>query len=289
MNLSGLYLYPIKSTAPLAVREAAVESRGLAHDRRWMVVTPGGQCLTGRELARLTLVRARPDSGGLALEAPGMPALRVDAPPAEGVASAGLPGTGRGGATEVPLSTDGGPVEVTIWGSTVAARGASAAADAWLSDFLLQPVRLVHMGEDSRRLIDEPQAAPADIVSFADGYPLLLISQDSLDALNARLSQPVSMLRFRPNLVVAGAGEPHAEDTWRRVRVGEVEFDVVKPCSRCVFTTVDPQRGERDPSGEPLRTLVTYRRTGEGVTFGQNLIPRSLGTVRSGDRVEVLA
>lgn len=267
MILSGLYLYPIKSTAPLPVREAAVEPRGLAHDRRWMVVNPGGQCVTGRELARLTLVRAQPVDDGLRLEAPGMPVLHV----------------------ATPRRGDGDDLQVTVWDSTLAAGTAGSAADTWLSDFLLQSVRLVHMDENSRRLIDEPQAAPDDIVSFADGYPLLLISQASLDGLNARLATPVPMLRFRPNLVVAGAATPHAEDGWRRVRVGEVEFDVVKPCARCVFTTVDPQRGERDPAGEPLRTLITYRRTASGVTFGQNLIPRSTGTVRSGDRVEVLA
>ncbi|QSX76970.1 MOSC domain-containing protein [Agrilutibacter solisilvae] len=265
MNLSGLYLYPIKSTAALAVREAAVEAQGLANDRRWMVVNPAGRFVTGRELARLTLVRARPVAEGLVLEAPGMPSLAVATP------------------------DNGRPVDATVWDSTVAARGADPAADAWLSDFLLQPVRLVHMGPDSHRTIDEPQARADDTVSFADGYPLLLISQASLDGLNARLPQPVPMLRFRPNLVVGGADAPHAEDHWRRVRVGEVEFDVVKTCTRCVFTTVDPQRGERDPGGEPLRTLASYRRSDKGITFGQNLIPRSAGTVRAGDPVEVLA
>lgn len=270
MHLSGLYLYPIKSTAPLAVREADVEARGLAHDRRWMVVNPAGRCVTGRELGRLTLVRARPVPEGLALEAPGMPPLTVPMP-------AGATAAGDG-------------LEVTVWDSQVVAQGAGAAADAWLSDFLMEPLRLVHMDEARPRLIDEPQARPDDIVSFADAYPLLLLSQASLDGLNERLAQPVTVQRFRPNLVVAGAPEPHAEDGWRRVRVGEVEFDVVKPCSRCVFTTVDPLRGERDPGGEPLRTLSRYRRGEQGgVFFGQNLIPRTPGRVRSGDRVDVLA
>jgi uncharacterized protein YcbX len=266
MHLSGLYLYPIKSTAPLPVREAAVEPRGLAHDRRWMVVNPAGRCVTGRELGRLTLVRARPTAEGLLLEAPGMPSLVVPMPTA--VADA---------------------VQVTVWDSRVAAHAAGSAADAWLSDFLMDPLRLVHMAESTHRLIDEPQARPDDIVSFADGYPLLLVTQASMDGLNERLAQPVPVLRFRPNLVVAGAEAPHAEDGWRRVRVGEVEFDVVKACSRCVFTTVDPQRGERDPAGEPLRTLSRYRRTDRGVMFGQNLIPRTTGRVRTGDPVEVLA
>ncbi len=96
------------------------------------------------------------------------------------------------------------------------------------------------------------------------------------------------MLRFRPNLVVSGT-TPHAEDEWKRIRIGAVEFDIVKPCTRCIFTTVDPQRGERDANGEPLKTLTTYRRSPNGVTFGQNLIPRGSGTLRVGDAIEVLA
>jgi uncharacterized protein YcbX len=127
-----------------------------------------------------------------------------------------------------------------------------------------------------------------DRVSLADAFPLLLVSQAALDQLNAKLAQPVPMLRFRPNLVVAGT-QPHAEDDWRRIRIGAIEFDVVKACTRCVFTTVDFERGERDPTGEPLRTLTTYRRTAEGVTFGQNLIPRGTGTLRAGDPIEVLS
>jgi uncharacterized protein YcbX len=134
----------------------------------------------------------------------------------------------------------------------------------------------------------DPHSQTGDEVSFADAFPLLLISRAALDGLNARLAKPVSMLRFRPNLVVEGVAA-HAEDGWKRIRIGEVEFDVAKACTRCVFTTVDPMRGERDPDGEPLRTLIGYRRTADGVTFGQNLIPRSAGSVRVGDAVEVLA
>ena len=135
------------------------------------------------------------------------------------------------------------------------------------------------------RPMTDAHSQAGDEVSFADAFPLLLISRAALDGLNARLAKPVSMLQFRPNLVVDGA-PAHAEDGWKRIRIGEVEFDVAKPCTRCVFTTVDPLRGERDPDGEPLRTLIGYRRNGDGVTFGQNLIPRSLGTLRIGDAVK---
>jgi uncharacterized protein YcbX len=136
--------------------------------------------------------------------------------------------------------------------------------------------------------VNPDYSKPGDEVSFADAFPLLLISQAAVDALNMKLPRAVPMLRFRPNLVVEHTA-PHAEDGWKRIRVGAVEFDLVKPCSRCVFTTVDFTNGTFDPSGEPLRTLTTYRRTERGVTFGQNVIPRGSGTVRVGDEVEVLA
>lgn len=265
MHLSSLYLYPMKSCAPLACEEAQVQPRGLAHDRRWMVVDGEGCFLTGRQLAAMTRVRALPlGSDGIELHAPGRAALTVVAP------------------------GEGPRMRVSVWDSTVEARPAGAEADAWLSETLGRPVRLVHMDADARRAVSEKYAQPGDEVSFADGFPLLLISQAALDHLNTRLAQPVPMTRFRPNLVVDGTA-PHAEDEWRRIRIGAVEFDVVKPCVRCVFTTVDTERGERDPSGEPLRTLLTYRRTPKGVTFGQNLIPRGTGTLRVGDPVVVLA
>lgn len=265
MHLSALYLYPMKSCAPLAVDEARLEPRGLAHDRRWMVVDLAGRFLTGRELSRLTLVRALPAAdGSLSLEAPGMPTLQVPSPAADG------------------------SLAVTVWKSEVLARTCDPAVDAWLSTFLGQPVRLVHMDAGVHRPIASDSARPGDEVSFADAFPLLLITRAALDGLNARLRNPVSMLRFRPNLVVDDAPE-HAEDGWSRIRIGGVELEVGKACVRCVFTTVDPDRGERDAGGEPLRTLITYRRGEEGVTFGRNLIPRGSGALRVGDRVEVLS
>jgi uncharacterized protein YcbX len=265
MHLGGLYIHPMKSCAPLPVDAAEVQPRGLAHDRRWMAVDEAGKFRTGRELPRLTLVRAVPAAdGGLDLQAPGMPGLHVPVP------------AGRQ------------RLAVTVWKSDVLARPCDSAADAWLSAFLGQPLRLVHMDDDVHRSMTSSHARPGDEVSFADAYPLLLVTRAAVDGLNARMAKPVSPLRFRPNLIVDGAAA-HAEDGWARIRVGDVEFEVGKACVRCVFTIVDPERGERDPGGEPLRTLVGYRRGEEGVTFGRNLVPRSPGTVRIGDTVDVLA
>ena len=268
-TLASIHIYPIKSTAPLTLDNASVEARGLARDRRWMVVDAYGKFITGREEARLTLIHAQPHGDALQLQAPGMPALQLD-----------------------PPTADAQRIDTAVWGAAVAPRLAAEQAQAWISTFLGKPARLVHMDADCRRALkakyEGRYGTDADEVSLADGFPLLLISQGALDLLNSKLGQPVPMLRFRPNLVVAGTAA-HAEDGWKRIRVGAIEFEVSKPCVRCVFTTVDFERGERDPSGEPLRTLITYRRSGDGVTFGQNLIPRGTGVVRVGDVVEVLA
>jgi uncharacterized protein YcbX len=268
-TLASIHIYPLKSCAPLSLGEAEVQTRGLLRDRRWMVVDASDKFLTGRQNPRLTLITALPDGASLQLSAPGMPDLRVDPPP-----------------------VDGQRIDTAVWGAAVRPLLASAEAHGWITHFLGAPCRLVHMDDDCVRPLkakyDGMYGIDSDEVSFADGFPLLLISQAALDALNARLAAPVPIQRFRPNLVVAGTA-PHAEDGWKRIRVGTIEFEVAKPCVRCAFTTVDFERGAFDPSGEPLRTLITYRRIGTQVMFGQNLIPRGAGAIRIGDVVEVLA
>lgn len=268
MRLSALHLHPLKSAATLAVEHLDIEPRGPRGDRRWIVVDGDGRFVTARQTAALALVRAEPVEDGLRLSAPGREPLRVPTP-----------------------RVDGPRLPVVVWKDTVDALVADADADAWLSGFLQRPVRLCYMDAAARRAVDPAYAQPGDEVSFADGYPLLAISQAALDGLNARLAAagatPVSMTQFRPNLVVDGVAA-HAEDDWRRVRIGAIEFDAVKPCTRCVFTTVDPELGRRRDDGQPLDLLKSYRRTPAGVTFGMNLIPRGAGTLRIGDTVTVL-
>jgi uncharacterized protein YcbX len=142
------------------------------------------------------------------------------------------------------------------------------------------------MPDDVVRPIDPRFATGGDRVSFTDGFPLLLITQASLDGLNARLERPLPMNRFRPNLVISGA-TPHAEDGWQRVRIGEIEFAVVKPCARCVTTTID--QNTATAGREPLRTLATYRKVGSNVMFGQNVIHLGQGRISVGDAVHVTA
>jgi hypothetical protein len=266
--LASIHIYPLKSGAPLALDQAVVEKRGLARDRRWMLVDATGKFVTGRQQPRLTVIRAQPLENGLRLSAPDMPDIDLAAP------------------------STGTRIESAVWGAPVKPLLADDAAHDWISTYMRAPHRLVYMDAACARPMkakyDGRYGNDDDEVSFADGFPLLLISQAALDQLNAKLAAPVPMLRFRPNLVVADTA-PHAEDHWKRIRVGAIEFDVLKPCVRCVFTTVEFERGAFDPSGEPLRTLLKYRRSAEGVTFGQNLIPRGRGILRCGDAVEVLA
>ncbi|HEX8821278.1 MAG TPA: MOSC domain-containing protein [Archangium sp.] len=265
-TLTSLTLYPLKSCAGLPLTRATVEPLGLQHDRRWMAVRPDGSFLTGREFPALVRVRAVPGAKGLHLSAPDMPDLEVPLPPA-----------------------DAPRLDVTVWDDTCSAARVRAEADRWLSDYLGQPALLVHVDARMQRPVDPKYATPEDQVGFADAFPLLLLSEASLADLNQRLPRSVPMARFRPNLVVDGCA-PFAEDGWKRLRIGAVELAVVKPCARCVFTTVDPETARRDPQNEPLRTLTTYRRLGPKklVMFGQNVIVRRPGELRVGDAVELL-
>jgi len=181
------------------------------------------------------------------------------------------------------------PVPVSIWDSEhVLAVRVSDEADRWFSDALGKPCHLVYMPEATHRTVDPAYARPTDAVSFADGYPYLLIGQASLDDLNQRLPDPIGMERFRPNIVVEGS-LPYEEDSWQQFSVGELDFSGVKPCARCVLTTIDPATGERGP--EPLRTLTTYRQYKHKILFGQNVLltdVNATGTLRVGDTVAVL-
>jgi uncharacterized protein len=268
-ELLSIHVHPVKALRGQAPREAVVEPWGLAGDRRWALIDDGGKVVTQRQQPRLALAAAELlPGGGVRLSAPGRPALRVAVP----VAAA--------------------PVPVEIFRDKVKGVPADAAAHAWCSDYLGADVRLVHMDDPAtRRPVDPAYALPGETVSFADGYPLLVATTASLDALNSLIAQgghaaegPLPMNRFRPNLVVSGT-DAWAEDGWSRLVVGEVEFRVAKPCGRCVVTTTD--QGTAARGKEPLHTLGRHRRSGGALLFGQNLVPLSGGTVRIGDPVRV--
>lgn len=176
---------------------------------------------------------------------------------------------------------------VIIWRDTLRVPDAGDEAAAWVSEFIGNATRLVHVPVELARTTAAGYGKDDDKVAFADGFPLLLIGQDSLQDLSNRVGRSLEMLRFRPNLVIEGS-EAFAEDGWKRIRIGDVEFRIVKPCSRCIMTTVDPQTGERDPGREPFATLQQYRSTPDGPMFGQNLVNDSNGRLEVGMPVEVL-
>ncbi len=266
MRLASIHIYPMKAARAVDLDESRVEPWGLAGDRRWLLVDGNGRFISQREepsLARV-VVTCRP--GGIHVSAEGRTAVAI-AEPQAGAAMA----------------------KVTVWSSTLLAAEAGPAADAWFSAYLGGPVRLVYLDDPTRRPVDPQYGRNGDVVSFADGYPLLLTSAGSLgqlgDWLAADGETPVPMTRFRPSVVVAGA-PPWAEDGWRRIRIGAVPFRVAKPCGRCVVTTTDQITGER--GRQPLKMLGQRRRFGKELVFGQNLIPDSGGMIRIGDPVEIL-
>ncbi len=261
--LSGLIYYPIKGCRGFEVPAWGVERMGLARDRRLMVVTSEGDFLTQRERPRLALVTPELDGDTLTLHAPGCDSLRL------------------------PLRTGGMPRPVNIWKSRdVHAIDQGEEAAGWFSQWLGSPARLVHFADGfMRRLSPEYAVNPDDHTGFADGYPLLIISEESLADLNSRLTEPLPMNRFRPNLVVRNC-EPFEEDRWKRIRIGGIEFAIVKGCARCVVTTIDKETLER--SKEPLKTLAAFRKGPRGVMFGQNGIPLGEGHLETGMTVEVI-
>lgn len=264
ITLSSLIYYPIKACRGFEVESAQVERMGLQHDRRMMVTTPEGEFLTQREYPRLALVTPTLKDGTLELSAPGFDSLRVD------------------------VQSIGASHPVNIWKSKgVAAIDQGAEAAQWFSDWLGTPVRLVHFADGYKRTVNKKYAVNEDDhTGFADGYPILMIAEESLQDLNSRLETPLPMNRFRPNLVVKGC-DPFAEDTWNRIQIGDVKLAVVKPCARCEVTTFDKVTLER--SKEPLKTLGKYRKHALGAIFGQNVIPLNGGSLQLGMNVEVLS
>ena len=278
MRLAGIRIYPIKSCGGIAVANAVLELRGFAGDRRYMLVDERGRFLTQREHPRMATIRVREADRGRASDAP-------EQHPADGGWVVEAPGRE---ALALPASLSSGPQrKSTVWRDTLELTEADPVVNRWFSDALDLPCRLVSMSEGHVRPLRPGRGRDGDQVSLADGAPVLLTATASLAQLNVRLPRPVRMLNFRPNLV-AETETPFEEDWWERIRVGEAEFDVAWACTRCVLTTIDPETAVKDPGGEPIRTLKTFRRGPEGVMFGQNLIPRRLGTVSVDDPIYII-
>ncbi|WP_122206941.1 MOSC domain-containing protein [Pseudomonas viridiflava] len=267
LRLRALYRYPLKSCKAEILQRASFDGLGLAGDRRWMLVDEStGRFLTQRALPQMSQLSVLWNaSGGVTLSAPGMAPLDV----------------------EVPVDAQDSLRGVTVWRDSLQVPDAGDAAAEWVSRFIGKPTRMVYMPVERARWLPGGYGSVDHRINFADGFPLLLIGQGSLDDLSARLGKSVEMLRFRPNLVIEGAGA-FAEDTWKRIRIGDLQFELLKPCARCILTTIDPATGERSPDREPFATLKTYREVEGDVMFGQNMVNVGPGELEVGMDVEVL-
>ncbi|WP_353499625.1 hybrid-cluster NAD(P)-dependent oxidoreductase [Vibrio sp. CB1-14] len=259
--LSQINIYPVKSVGGISLSSSWVEKQGLCFDRRFMVALSDGAMVTARKYPNMVKVSSSLLPTGIIFTYPGMAPLRLE------YSSFKLQQT-----------------PATVWKDNFAAYTTTDEADDWFSQVLDQRVELLFTGEQSNRVREKL----GHNVSFADGYPLLIISQGSLDELNRRSSETHSMEQFRTNLVV-GSDEPFVEDSWKRIKIGEVEFEAVKPCERCILTTVDVEKGAFRESKEPLNTFSRFRENERGgVFFGQNLVAKNEGMIRTGDEIEVL-
>lgn len=281
LYISELFIHPLKSTQGISVAKIAMSRMGVVNDRRWMLINEQGQFLTQRQYRDMALIRAAlcDKQGNEALDiaceaevlrfsAPAMTDLRV----------------------VIPIAKPTSLRTVQIWNDTCQALDGGQTAADWFSGYLKIPVRLVYMPDTTYRLVESAFAKDKQSVNFADGFPLMMIGQGSLDDLNTRLTTSVTMHRFRPNIVIAGAS-PFAEDNWLTLKIhtekAKLEFQLVKPCSRCVIPGINPDTGEYQV--EVLRALSTYRKKQGKIYFGQNLLGPSTGTIRVGDKVEVIA
>ena len=260
--LSQINIYPIKSLGGISLQQAEVEEKGLKYDRRWMLVDTHGTFITQRKHFELALLQVSIKDGQITVFHKQNPDHRI---------------------SFLLNEYTGLTIPVDIWDDESNGLEVSKLVSEWFSEFMKMNVRLVRMPEQEKRFVDPRYARAREVVSFADGYPILLIGQASLDGLNERLESPVPMDRFRPNLVFAG-GMPHAEDQFGPFQIGEVQFTAVKPCARCVLTTIDQQTGVKGV--EPLKTLASYRILNGKVMFGQNLLHEGLGTLHVGDQIK---
>jgi uncharacterized protein YcbX/ferredoxin len=263
-HLKNISIYPIKSSAAIELSTSWVEELGLAFDRRFVVANMAGHFFTARTHPTLCLIQSNLTAHGLMLNAPDMPSLQVNY-------------------HDLMANYQ----NVSVWDDTIKSQQSAEHINQWFSAYLKQDCQLLFFGEHSQRFVKNKMSQ----VGFADGYPLLLISRASLNELNNRLidkTTPVPMAQFRPNLVVDDC-DAFAEDNWQHIRIGEVEFELTKPCSRCIFTTINAETAEEHPRQEPLATLKQFRQNEKGdVLFGQNLVALNEGRISQGDKIEII-
>lgn len=260
LKLSEIYIYPIKSLGGISLQTSDVELRGLKYDRRYLLVDENRLFMTQRDYPQMAFLKLSFVEGGFRI-------LDIR----------------NSSTTIIPFESQSSDViKVKIWEDVCCAVHVNKELDNWFSNALNKRCSLVYMPDDEKRIVEKKYINDEHIVSFADGYPFLILGKASLEDLNSRLKIPLSMDRFRPNFVFSG-GEPYEEDNWKDFIIGDLKFKAVKPCARCVITTTDQETAIRNE--EPLKTLSNYRKTNNKVMFGMNVICSKTGILSINENI----
>lgn len=262
-TLSEIWIYPLKSARGIRLQQAEIDERGLKQDRRWMLVDKLGNFISQRKYPKMALIKVNLTQVGLGFD--------ID----------------NFGKSEViiPQESTHEKFRVRVWQDECQALKVNEDIDKYFSEFLAFNCHLVYMPDNTKRFVESDLAPKNTTTGFADAYPFLLISEESLKNLNEKLLEKVQMNRFRPNLVIAGV-DPHEEDKWTKVKIADIELLVIKPCTRCTLITTNQETAEQGK--EPLKTLSTYRKMGNKILFGQNLVHLNTGYIKEGQEVKVL-
>jgi uncharacterized protein len=263
MQISQLFIYPVKSLGGIAKQSIEITHTGFKHDRRWMLVDENNLFLTQRTHPQMALLQTAETENGIAVFHKQNPQQTII----------------------IPFENEyNKKLTVTVWDDVCAAVEVNESLNEWFSDRLHINCKLVYMPDDTKRLVDKRYAANDEVTSFSDGYPILMIGQSTLDNLNSKLTEALSMERFRPNLVFTG-GHAHIEDEMAAFSIGEINFLGVKPCARCVMTTINQQTAQGGK--EPLKTLSTYRQKNNKIYFGQNVLQQQNGIIKVGNEIKI--
>ncbi|HEY9117312.1 MAG TPA: MOSC N-terminal beta barrel domain-containing protein [Roseivirga sp.] len=265
MNIKSLHIYPIKSLGGISLSTTKVERRGFQYDRRWMLIDENSRFISQRENPKLALLQ--PEINGETMTIMDR-SQQLDA------------------LTFSLAEPESHAIKVMVWDDECLAKPLNQSVNDWFSNFMRKPIQLVYMHEGSQRIADQRYAPKSDdLVSFADGYPILAISQKSVDLLSEKLGHEIASDRFRPNIVISGI-EAHEEDTLAEIELGGLKLFGVKPCARCVMITINQQTAEQGK--EPTKTLSNYRKVGHKILFGENFIPDAEGQLSVGDELKIL-
>jgi len=263
-KLTQIYIYPVKSLPGISLNESFVEERGLKYDRRWMLVDPENMFITQRLFPQMIFIDVKIQNEQLVFShrTKSIESLKISI-------------------TDYPQKK----VNVEVWDDTCNAIEYGKEVNDWFTQAINSSCKLVYMPNATVRKTSTKYFKESKNYSFADGYPFLIIGEESLNYLNSKLDKSVDMEQFRPNLVFSGGSE-HDEDNWKNIQIGDLDFSVVKPCARCVITTIDPENGKKNK--EPLATLSTYRNFKNKIMFGQNVVGHSEGNIKRNDKITLM-